>query len=101
MSDCYEIFCSFLHKIYFIANIITLILVIIYFFKYKNNTECFNDYLYNWDKSPIYDIYLTEKMTPDTIKLGELEEYSNLNIKVPHVDVYKWKKKYINVKKIR
>ena len=59
-----------------------------------------SDYLYNWDKTPIYDIYLSDEMTKDTIKLGELEEYSNLNIKVPHKDIYKWKNKYINVKRL-
>ena len=100
MSDECKICCLFLHKLYFVLNIITLILIIIFIFKYKNNSECFNDYLYNWGKAPIFDIYLTDEITKDTIKLGELEEYSNLNIKVPHMNIYKWKNKYINVKRL-
>ena len=100
MSESIEICCSFLHNLYFVLNIFTLILLIIFIFEYKNDSECFEDYIYNWDKTPIYDIYLTDEMTENTIKLGELEEYSNVNTKVPHMDIYKWKNKYINVKRL-
>ena len=100
MSDSYVFCCSILHKFYFVSNFITLILIIIFILKFKKNLECFDDYLDNWDKTPIYDIYLSDEMTKDTIKLGELEEYSNLDIKVPHMNIYKWKNKYINVKRL-
>ena len=99
MSDCMPRFCSLFQKIYFFSDIVSLILVIIYILKFKNNSQCFYDYLYNTDNTPVYDIYLSDEMTKDTIKLGELEEYSNSNIKVQHKDIYVWKNKYINIKR--
>lgn len=99
MSDCMPRFCSLFQKIYFFSDIVSLILVIIYILKFKNNSQCFYDYLYNADNTPVYDIYLSDEMTKDTIKLGELEEYSNSNIKVQHKDIYVWKNKYINIKR--
>ena len=71
-------------------------MIIIFILKIKNDSECFENYLYNWDKTTIYDIYLSDVMTKDTIKLGELEGYSNLNIKVPHYN-YQIIRKNINL----
>ena len=69
-------------------------MIIIFILKIKNDSECFENYLYNWDKTIIYDIYLSDVMTKDTIKLGELEGYSNLNIKVPHYNYQIIRKKH-------
>ena len=54
-------------------------------------------YFYNLDLTPIYDIYLSDEKTDESIKLGELDEYSNLNIKIKSKEIYKLKNKYINV----
>ena len=54
-------------------------------------------YFYNLDLTHIYDIYLSDEKTDESIKLGELDEYSNLNIKIKSKEINKLKNKYINV----
>ena len=97
---CNEICCSFTYKLYFASNLITFILIIILATQYPFKDQCMQDYFHNWDLTPIYDIYLSDEKTDESIKLGEIEEYSNINIKIESRDIYKWKNKYINVKRL-
>ena len=63
------------------------------------NDGCYLDLVNNWSLSPITDIYLTYEKTPDSLKLGYLEEFYNENIEVQSSEIYKWKNKYINIKR--
>ena len=93
--------CYFLHKVFFTINVITLILLIIYYIKVPFiYDQCFRDDLYNLELSPIYEISLSDEKTEDSIKFGELEEYSNINITIQKADIYKWRNKYFNVKRL-
>ena len=58
------------------------------------------DYIHNWKLSPIYDIYISDSKTDDTIQLGELEEYSDDTLKIKSAEIYKWRNKYFNVKRL-
>ena len=88
---CKAIYCSFTYKLYFASNLITFILIIILAKQYPFKDQCMQDYFHNWDLTPIYDIYLSDEKTDESIKLGEIEEYSNINIKIESRDIYKWK----------
>ena len=101
MTDICNFFLhSFYTNLYFIANILTFILFCI-FLKDPNlfSDGCSLDLIDNWDLVPISDIYLSDEKTSDSLKLGDLEEYSNEDIKVSSAEIYKWKDKYINVKR--
>ena len=81
-------------------NIVTFIIFCI-FLKEPNvfSDGCSLDLINNWDLAPISDIYLSNEKTSDSLKLGYLEEYSNEDIKVSSSEIYKWKNRYINVKR--
>ena len=81
-------------------NIVTLI-ILCFFLKEPNvfSDGCSLDLIENWDLSPISEIYLSNEKTSDTLKLGYLDEYSNEDIEVSSAEIYKWKNKYINVKR--
>ena len=95
-----ECFCSLVNKVYFIGNFITLAILIIFFLKGPLKDQCLKDNFYNWNLSPIYEIYLSDEQTSESLKLGKLEKYSNINIKIKPRDIYKWKNKYINAKRL-
>ena len=97
---CKFFFLSFFTNLSFILNIVTLIMICI-FLKEPNvfSDGCSLDLIDNWDLAPISDIYLTNEKTSDSLKLGYLEEYSNEDIEVSSVEIYKWKDRYINVKR--
>ena len=95
-----EICCSFTYKLYFASNIITFIMIVIFAARFPFKDQCMQDDFHNFDLTPIYDIYLSDEKTDESIKLGELEEYSNTNIKIKSQEIYKWKNKYINVKRL-
>ena len=104
MSDCKK-WClpcltSFLGKIYFFCALSIFIMICI-LFKYRKifSNGCFEDLINNIEIDPIYEIYITDEKTPDSVKLGYLEEFSNKNINVHPAEIYKWKNKYINVKR--
>ena len=88
------------HNLYFMSNIITFILLIICYVHNPLKEECLQNKLYNWELSPIYEIYLSDEITSESIKFGELEKYSNDNIDIKSSDIYKWKNKYFNVKRL-
>ena len=69
---------SFYTNLYFIANILTFIILCL-FLKEPNifSDGCSLDLINNWDLVPISDIYLSNEKTSDSLKLGDLEEYSN------------------------
>ena len=91
---------SFYTNLYFIANILAFLFLCL-FLKEPNifSDGCSLDLINNWDLVPISDIYLSNEKTSDSLKLGELEEYSNEDIKVSGSEIYKWRNKYINVKR--
>lgn len=97
---CKFFFCSLYFNIYFIMNIVTLI-ILCFFLKESNvfSDGCSLDLIDNWDLSPISDIYLSNEKTSETLKLGYLEEYSNEDIEVSSAEIDKWKGRYINVKR--
>ena len=92
---------TFCYKFYFSFNISTLILMIIYHIyinPFKDPT--IKDCIYNWKLSPIYDIYITDEKTSESIQFGELEKYSDDDLYIKSTDIYKWKNKYLNVKRL-
>ena len=95
-----EICCSFTYKLYFASNIITFIMIVIFAARFPFKDQCMQDDFHNFDLTPIYDIYLSDEKTDESIKMGELEEYTNTNIKIKSQEIYKWKNKYINVKRL-
>ena len=92
---------TFCYKFYFSFNISTLILMIIYHIyinPFKDPT--IKDCIHNWKLSPIYDIYITDEKTSESIQFGELEKYSDDDLYIKSTDIYKWKNKYLNVKRL-
>ncbi len=63
------------------------------------NDGCSLDLINNWDLVPISDIYLSDEKTNESLKLADLAEYSDKDIKVYPAEIYKWKGQYINVKR--
>ena len=99
-KKCQHCFCSFADNLYFIGQIFSLCLICFNFtFLDSYNSGCTQDLNYNYNLSPIYDIYITDEKTSESLKLGYLEEYSSDNLKIKTADIYKWKNKYINVKR--
>ena len=99
-KKCQHCFCSFADNLYFIGQIFSLCLICFNFtFLDSYNSGCTQDLNYNYNLSPIYDIYITDEKTSESLKLGYLEEYSSDNLKIKSADIYKWKNKYINVKR--
>ena len=92
--------CSYLTNYYFIVNVVTLI-IICFCLKEPNifSDGCSLDLINNWDLAPISDIYLSNEKTSDSLKLGDLEEFSNEDIEISSSEIYKWKNRYINVKR--
>ena len=89
-----------LFKFYFSISLLSFIVTIIFVFMNPLEYQGIKDYIHNWKLSPIYDIYISDSKTDDTIQLGELEEYSDDNLKIKSADIYKWRNKYFNVKRL-
>ena len=83
-----------------VADILSFIWFCFLLSKPKIFTDgCYQDLIDNWSLSPITDIYLSYEKTPDSLKLGYLEEFSNDNIEIKSSEIFKWKNKYINIKR--
>ena len=97
---CQYCLCSFADNLYFIGQILSFALICYYFtFFDTHDSGCTQDLNYNSNLSPIYEIYITDEKTSESLKLGFLEEYSSDNLKIKSRDIYKWKNKYINVRR--
>ena len=82
-------------------NIVVFILLIFLIRDKSINDPCLNESIKNLEMSPIYDIYLTSEKTNESVRLGYLEEYSSDNLNISSAEIYKWKDKYINVKRMK
>ena len=71
-----------LFKFYFSISLLSFIVTIIFVFMNPLEYQGIKDYIHNWKLSPIYDIYISDSKTDDTIQLGELEEYSDDTLKI-------------------
>ena len=100
MSEKGKCLISFFGKIYLLLNILYIIFLCVYLNRKNFSGGCFEDMITTSDLNPIYDIYLSDEKTEERIKLGDLAEYSNDNIKISSKEIYKWKNKYMNVKRI-
>ena len=89
-----------IHKLYFLSNIVTLFLITICFLINPFKNKCLQDNIYNWNLSPIYEIYLSDEITDESIKFGELKQFSNDNIDIKSADIFKWRNKYFNIKRL-
>ena len=89
-----------LFKFYFSISLLSFIVTIIFVFMNPLEYQGIKDYIHNWKLSPIYDIYISDSKTDDTIQLGELEEYSDDTLKIKSAEIYKWRNKYFNVKRL-
>ena len=89
---CQYCFCSFVDNLYFIGQIFSFALICYYFtFFDSHDSGCTQDLNDNSNLSPIYEIYITDEKTSESLKLGFLEEYSSDNLKIKSRDIYKWK----------
>ena len=104
MSECTcnkkEICLSILFKFYFSLNLGILIFIIYYYFINPFNDQELQDNMHNWELSPIYEIFLSDEIKDESIKFGNLKEYSNKNINIKSADIYKWRNKSFNVKRL-
>jgi len=97
---CKLYFCNLNSTFFFIINILSFIFFCI-LLKDPDvlNDGCSLDLIKNWDLDPITDIYLSDEKTDESLKLADLAEYSDKDIKVYPAEIYKWKGQYINVKR--
>lgn len=100
MGKCCYCFTSLLGKAYFFITL-TILVLMCRFLKDPNilNDGCFEDLLSNKELEPIYEIYISDSKTSESLQLGYLDDFSNKNIKIHSSEIYKWKDKYINVKR--
>ena len=94
-------FCSIFGKAYLFISLIIFVIFCTFLKDFRNilNDGCFEDLINNMELEPIYDIYISDTKTSESLQLGFLEDFSNANIKVESTEIYKWKNKYINVKR--
>ena len=87
-------FLSFMRKLYFLSCLLSFILLWKYLVEKHFNDGCFKDMIESFDINPIYDIYVTDEKTSESIKFGDLEDYTSPNLKVNSSEIFKWKNKY-------
>jgi len=90
MSECTcnkkEICLSILFKFYFSLNLGILIFIIYYYFINPFNDQELQDNMHNWELSPIYEIFLSDEIKDESIKFGNLKEYSNKNLNIKFIN---------------
>ena len=99
MATCYCWITCF-SKLHFLSSLATFIILWKYLTEKHFNNGCFKDMMDSLNLNPIYDIYITDEKTSESIKLGDLEDYSSSNLKISSAEIFKWKNKYINIKRI-
>ena len=100
MNKCSDCFLAFSSNFYFIFEIFSLIMLCSLLTNPIILSDgCSKDLEDNYDLSPITSIYLSDEKTSESIQLGYLEEYSSENMEISSKEIYKWKNKYINVKR--